>query len=235
MFKDEPKERTVTNLKTIVLKRPAPAILEELQNRKFDTEKNINGNVSNNTNGNREDDFFENTLTKKQKFENFLTYRKRLSRLSLSQALYFHENFQKFNEETLNPEEEWNEVYRVIIFFYKKMFFIEKYGDNKKNKKLDEKFLRNGIKSYLSSKEKVDGYIIRNIKKTWRISRLNAVIRSSLRAAICEALFVKNPNFKIILSEYTGLVSASVVDEKEVAFFNAVLDNIIKEIKTEKI
>ena len=235
MFKDEPKERTVTNLKTIVLKRPAPAILEELQNRKFDTEKNINGNVSNNTNGNREDDFFENTLTKKQKFENFLTYRKRLSRLSLSQALYFHENFQKFNEETLNPEEEWNEVYRVIIFFYKKMFFIEKYGDNKKNKKLDEKFLRNGIKSYLSSKEKVDGYIIRNIKKTWRISRLNAVIRSSLRAAICEALFVKNPNFKIILSEYTGLVAASVVDEKEVAFFNAVLDNIIKEIKTEKI
>lgn len=235
MFKDEPKERTVTNLKTIVLKRPAPAILEELQNRKFDTEKNINGNVSNNTNGNREDDFFENTLTKKQKFENFLTYRKRLSRLSLSQALYFHENFQKFNEETLNPEEEWNEVYRVIIFFYKKMFFIEKYGDNKKNKKLDEKFLRNGIKSYLSSREKVDGYIIRNIKKTWRISRLNAVIRSSLRAAICEALFVKNPNFKIILSEYTGLVSASVVDEKEVAFFNAVLDNIIKEIKTEKI
>jgi transcription termination factor NusB len=235
MFKDEPKERTVTNLKTIVLKRPAPAILEELQNRKFDTEKNINGNISNNKNSNREDDFFENTLTKKQKFENFLTYRKRLSRLSLSQALYFYENFQKFNEETLNPEEEWNEVYRVIIFFYKKMFFIEKYGDNKKNKKLDEKFLRNGIKSYLSSREKVDGYIIRNIKKTWRISRLNAVIRSSLRAAICEALFVKNPNFKIILSEYTGLISASVVDEKEVAFFNAVLDNIIKEIKTEKI
>jgi transcription termination factor NusB len=235
MFKDEPKERTVTTLKTIVLKRPAPAILEELQNRKFDTEKNINGNVSSNVSSNREDDFFENNLTKKQKFENFLTYRKRLSRLSLSQALYFYENFQKFNEETLNPEEEWNEVYRVIIFFYKKMFFIEKYGDNKKNKKLDEKFLRNGIKSYLSARERVDGYIIRNIKKNWRIGKLNAVIRSSLRSAICEALFAKNPNFKIILSEYTSLVSASVVDEKEVAFFNAVLDNIIKEIKTEKI
>jgi transcription termination factor NusB len=235
MFENEPKERTVTNLKTIVLKKPAPPILEEFQNRKFDTEKNINGNVNHNVNSSREDEFFENSLTKKQKFENFLTYRKRLSRLSLSQAHYFHENFLKFNEETLNPEEEWNEIYRVIIFFYKKMFFIDKYGDNKKNKKLDEKFLRNGIKSYLSSREKVDGYISRNIKKNWCISKLNSVIRSSLRSAICEALFVKNPNFKIILSEYTGLVAASVVDEKEVAFFNAVLDNIIKEIKTEKI
>lgn len=205
----------IRNFKTITLKNPiSPLTVKDFQNNK--------------------EEAFNGYETKKQKFENFLTYRKRLSRLSLSQGLYFHEQFKKMNDETLSLEEEVNEIYRVIIYFYKKMFFIEKYGDNKKNKKLDEKFLRNGIKNYIIAKEKIDSYIKQNIKKSWCIGKLNCVIRASLRSAICEALFAKNPNFKIIVSEYTTLVSGSVFNEKEIAFFNAVLDNTLKQIKLEK-
>jgi transcription termination factor NusB len=168
---------------------------------------------------------------KKRKFENFLTYRKRLTRLSIAQSLYFHEQFLNFSTIKLNLEEEVNEVYRVTICFYKRMFFTDgKYGDNKKNKKLDERFLRNIIRGYIERKESIDSYIIKHIHPKWRLSSLNAVVRAGLRSAICEALLVMNPNYKIISSEYTSLIAGCITEDKEVAFFNAILDKILKEI-----
>ena len=167
---------------------------------------------------------------KKQKFEAFLSYRKYLSRLALSQGLQFYETFKILNPEDLSFEEEVNEVYRVIIYFYKKIFFPNKYGDNKKNKKLEERFIRFSIMHFLKNKELIDSYIKNNINKKWCLNKLNSVIRSSLRAAICEAIYAKKISHKIIVNEYTDIVANSVATKKEVDFFNAVLDNIMKQI-----
>lgn len=169
-------------------------------------------------------------LSKKQKFEAFLSYRKYLSRLALAQGLQFYETFKIINPEKLTIEEEINEIYRVIIYFYKKIFFPNKYGENKKNKKLEERFVRYSIGNYLKNKETVDTYIKNNISKKWHINRLNSVIRSVLRAAICEVLFAKKLSHKIIISEYTDIIAMSVSTKKEIDFFNAVLDSILKQI-----
>lgn len=169
-------------------------------------------------------------LTQKQKFENFLTYRKRLSRLASVQGIHFYEQFKLFNEEDFTVEGEINEVYRVIIFFYKKYFFPEKYGDSKKTKRLDEKFVRTILGKTITNIDLIDSYIKKRLKKGWNIKRLNSVVRAGLRVAVSEILFTGKPNLKIIASEYTDIISFSIVDLKEVAFFNAVLDNIIKDI-----
>ncbi len=173
----------------------------------------------------------EERVSKKQKFESFLTYRKRLSRLAIVQGLYFYEQFSAFSKVPFTDEEKANEVYRTIIYFYKRMFFYEKYGTNKKNKRLEERFVRGVITYYILNAEKIDAYIKKYISKKWRISRLNSVIRAGLRGAICEAFFSRKRQFKLITSEYTDLIATTVLEEKEVAFFNAILDNIIKEIK----
>ncbi len=173
----------------------------------------------------------EMQASKKQKFESFLTYRKRLSRLAIVQGLYFYEQFSVFSKVPFTDEEKANEVYRTIIYFYKRMFFYEKYGTNKKNKKLEERFVRGIITYYVLNSEKIDNYIKKYLSKKWRISRLNSILRAGLRGAICEALFSHKKQFKLIICEYTDLVATTFLEEKEIAFFNAILDNIIKEIK----
>ncbi len=173
----------------------------------------------------------EGMAGKKQKFEFFLTQRKRFSRLAGMQGLYFYEQFAKFNNIPYTFEEEVNEVYRTIIYFYKRFFFHEKYGTNKKNKKLEEKFVRKSILYYISNKEKVDGYIKKYLAKNWRISRLSAPVRAGLRCAIVESIISSKKQFKLIVSEYTDLIANTITEQKEIAFFNAILDNIIKEIK----
>ena len=202
--------------RTIHLKIDTKPALERLR-KGF----NVSSEVSNNVG---------DVSSKKQKFEAFLSYRKYLSRLALSQALQFHETFKILNPEDLSFEEEVNEIYRVIIYFYKKIFLLNKYGDNKKNKKLEERFVRLNIINFLKNKELVDSYIKNNINKKWCLSKLNSVIRSSLRAAICEAVYSKKVSHKIIVNEYTDIVANSVATKKEVDFFNAVLDSIIKQI-----
>lgn len=172
----------------------------------------------------------EETALKRQKFEAFLSYRKYLSRLALAQSLQFYETFKVMNPNEMSIEEEVNEVYRVIIFFYKKVFFPNRYGENKKNKKLEEKFVRLSILNYLKNKDIVDSYIKSNINKKWCLSKLNSVIRASLRSAICEALYSRKVGHKIIVNEYTDIIANSVSTKKEIDFFNAVLDSILKQI-----
>lgn len=167
---------------------------------------------------------------KKQKFEAFLSYRKYLSRLALSQGLHFYETLNIIKDEEFTIEKEVNEIYRVIIYFYKKVFFQDKYGDNKKNKKLDEQFIRISILKFLKNKELIDSYIKNHINKKWCLNKLHSVIKSSLRAAICEAIYAKKVSHKIIVNEYTDIVANSVASKKEVDFFNAVLDSILKQI-----
>ena len=169
--------------------------------------------------------------TKKQKFESFLTYRKRLSRLALVQGIFFYEQFVNFSKVEFTPQEKVNEAYRTIIYFYKRMFFHEKYGTNKKNKKLEERLVRNTISQYVLNSQKVDELISKFLSKRWKIEMLNSVVRAGLRGAVCEALFSKKKQYKLIVSEYTTLIAQISLEEKEIAFFNAILDNIIKDIQ----
>ncbi len=168
---------------------------------------------------------------KKERFENFLTQRKRLSRLAITQGIFFCEQLLSFNNQDFTLDETINEVYRVVIYFYKRMFFHNKYGDNAKNKKLEERFIRNVIKYYIVNAQEVDLLITKYLAKKWRLNRLNSVIRAGLRGAISEVLHAKKRQYKIIISEYTSLISTSIVLEKEVDFFNAILDNIMKEVQ----
>ena len=227
MFEEGQKDKlTNQKLKTITLKKPVTSPLEN-----FRPKPKLRPNFQETEEDNRFLDGFVGS--KKQKFEGFLTYRKRLSRLAIVQGFYFYEQFKQFNEFECSFAEEVNEVYRIIIYFYKRMFFQQKYGTNKKNKKLDERFVRSMISNFISHSARVDDYIKKRLGKKWRISKLTTVVRCGFRAAICEALFGKKISHKIISSEYTTLIALSIFEEKEIAFFNATLDSILKEIKKE--
>ena len=201
------------NTTTLSLKNPSTRHLQLLSNPK----------LNNNTEAPEE--------SKKQKFESFLTYRKRLSRLALVQGIYFHEQFMQFTTIDLTNEEKVNEAYRTVIYFYKRMLFNGKYGTNKKNKKLEEKLVRSTIHQYITNAEMVDGLITKFLTKRWKLKMLNSVVRAGLRGAICEALFSSKKQYKLITAEYTTLMATLCTEEKEVDFFNAILDNIIKDIQ----
>lgn len=224
MFKDGSKDQ---KSKVISLKNPVKSPLGFLAKISPSSTAIGSKDVLGNSSGSLQ-------LTQKQKFENFLTYKKRLSRLAIMQGLHYYEVFLKFKENQFSLDEEVNEIYRTIVYFYKRMLFSGKYGENKKNKKLDEKFVRMSIMNAICYKGEIDAYIKKHLKKSFTLYRLNSTVRAGLRAAIYEVLYSKKPNYKIIVSEYTGLVANSISQEKEVAFFNAILDKIAKEKQNEK-
>ena len=170
--------------------------------------------------------------TPKQRFEAFLTYKKRLSRLAIVQSLYFYDQYLASNKDKhIKDKNLFNECYRTIIFFYKRFFFPKRYGENVKNKKLEEGFIQQIIYNFISEQVKIDNIITKYLSKKWRISKLNSIIRAGLRAAVCEAFTNKKCKNNILISEYTNLISDCVISEKEVDFFNAILENILKDIK----
>lgn len=211
------KENTVknnSNSPTLTLKNPNTANLKLLKTKLQEESEGI-----------------EQPTSKKQKFEFFLTYRKRLSRLAIVQSIFFYEQFTKFSKANFTQEEKANEAYRTIIYFYKRLFFYSNYGTNKKNKKLEERFVRKIITQYVLNSTLIDNQISKFLNKNWKLKYLNSILRATLRSAVCEALFSPKKQYTLLISEYTNLIATELSNKKEVDFCNAILDNIMKDIK----
>lgn len=177
---------------------------------------------------------------KKVKFEAFLTYRKRITRLSIVQSLYIYETFLLTDSAVssvmfVNPvPQNINGIVRSIVGFYKEVFFEDgTYGTNIKNRKLDEIFLTNIVGGVLQNIMEIDSHIKRFLKTNWTVYGLDAVVRCILRCGVYELLYEHNTERKIIVSEYVNLVR-SFYNGPEVGFVNAILDNISKITRAEK-
>lgn len=176
---------------------------------------------------------------KRKRFEHFLTNRRRMTRLALIQSAYYFEQRRLVNKEMESTEalklnEEVNEIYRVVIFFYKKVFFPNRYGDSQKTKKLEEKFLRHLIEGIITTRDELDGHIKKYLKKGWTVMRLDSIVRSALRCATYEAIYRYGTETKVIISEYVQLVAGMMGECREINFINAILDKIVNDVRSSK-
>ena len=81
-----------------------------------------------------------------------------------------------------------------------------------------------------NSKDDIDIYIKKYIKKNWTIDRLDPIIRSILRCGIAELINFGDIPVKVILDQYVSL-TRDFYEKQEVGFVNAILDNAAKEIR----
>jgi N utilization substance protein B len=94
----------------------------------------------------------------------------------------------------------------------------------------DENFLKELLSLTKQNVANIDKYIVEHIRKGWTIERLDPIIRSILRLAVCEMLFFGDIPVKVILDQYVSLAYDFYVAE-EVGFVNGVLDTIGKVIR----
>lgn len=166
----------------------------------------------------------------RSRFEAFVTNRKRVTRLAFVQAIFLFESMRESGEtEGKTPQAIGRNILATMVYFYKTIFYVGRYGDTRKTQKLDEKFLHSVIQNTIESIPAIDSTIQRFLKHPWRVETLDKTIIGILRAGTYELLFNTKVQKKIITSEYTNLTHA-FFDGPEIGFVNAILDKISQNV-----
>lgn len=91
-------------------------------------------------------------------------------------------------------------------------------------------FLIEFCQKTLANQETIDQYISNNLTKGWTVEKLDIIIATILRIAICELCYYETPT-KVILDEYTSLAS-DFYNTTRVGFVNGILDKIAKQVRS---
>ena len=160
------------------------------------------------------------------RFETFITNRKRVTRLAFVQSLFLYQQLKESGEiEGKTPQTIGRYILSIMVYFYKAIFYADRYGTTRKTQKLDEKFLHSVIQNTIESMPAIDTTIQRFLKTPWKIETLDNTVAAILRAGTYELLFNAKVESKIVTSEYTNLTHA-FFDGPEIGFVNAILDKI---------
>lgn len=175
----------------------------------------------------------DTTLDKQEVFDRFLTYRRRMARMSAVQALYLYDIRKKnnisqgdnlFESGDIAPQSV--QLCEEVISFYQNVFFTpEEYGDSKKNKKIDEPFMFELVNTAINNIDEIDGYIKTHINSNWTIDKLDYILRAIIRCAIAEILIGAKIEKAVLSSEYTNLAS-DYFNGKEIGFINGIVDRL---------
>jgi len=140
---------------------------------------------------------------------------KTIARLLAVQSLYGRDIAGSYSNE--DEENELLAIYR---------------GDSGKAN-MDKALFRKIISGVEEHNEELDKKIENFLEKGWNMPKLNAVLRSLLRAAVLEITYFENIPTSVIINEYVD-IAGSFFDESdsgEVGFANAILDKIAKTVR----
>jgi len=91
------------------------------------------------------------------------------------------------------------------------------------NRKLFAEIVHATYEKYIQ----IDGFIMESLPDTWKIERLDAVLRAILRAACGEFLMDKNLAAAVIIDEYVN-VTRDFFSAREPGFVNGILDHVAR-------
>ncbi len=181
-------------------------------------------------------------VEKKMLFEQFLTYRRRMSRCCAIQAIYlydlnkqveYHES-QGATDPLSSPKDllkETESLCRSVLYYYSNVMFMrDEYGENRRKRKVDEKYFQTLVYSTLGNLKRIDELIAERLNERWSIETLDMLVRAILRCAVGEAMSNSGTDVPILSSEYTNLTS-DFFKGKEIGFVNGIVDRICKSLR----
>ena len=121
-------------------------------------------------------------------------------------------------------------VERVISEF-KEHRFSEKI-DGVDLTKTDRAFFESIVAGVVEVQDRLDGYLRNHLASGWRLSRLSATVRATLRAGLFEMVRRPEVPFKVVIDEYLDI--AASFDENDTAFVNAVLDGAARDARADE-
>ncbi len=91
-----------------------------------------------------------------------------------------------------------------------------------------KKFADSLYLSVVSNQKDIDELIIRH-SKNWKIERMSAVDRNTIRMAIAEYLYIRSP--RAVITDEAIQIAKTYGSEKSGAFVNGILDAILEELE----
>ncbi|MEM1102715.1 MAG: transcription antitermination factor NusB [Pseudomonadota bacterium] len=94
----------------------------------------------------------------------------------------------------------------------------------------DEAFFADVVRGVVASQKEIDRRITEHLAANWKLTRIDSILRASLRAGGFELIARADVSAKTILNEYVDVAHA-FFDGDEPAFMNAALDAIAKDVR----
>jgi len=94
----------------------------------------------------------------------------------------------------------------------------------------DEVFLRELLQMTKQNLSVIDENIIKFLKSGWTLEKIDPIVKTILRLAVCEMLFFGDIPIKVILDQYVSLARDFYISD-EIGFVNAILDAIAKKVR----
>jgi N utilization substance protein B len=91
----------------------------------------------------------------------------------------------------------------------------------------DERFFAEIVRGVVADQSRIDQMIAKRLAKDWRLDRLDATVRSILRAGAFELSYLSDIPTEIIIDEYLE-IAKSFFEGVEPGFVNAALDAIAR-------
>ncbi len=155
---------------------------------------------------------------------------KSLTRLAAVQLLY---KIAICNERNLAREHHFLEqvIDDLITLFNENEIFGKDQMEEHKLKELvpTKDLLFELVSKLFQNEEIIDAHISKFLSNNWTVEKLDIIVSSILKMAVCELCFYSTPT-KVVLDEYTSMAS-DFYDSKRVGFVNGVLDKISKEVR----
>lgn len=106
----------------------------------------------------------------------------------------------------------------------------ETEGD--KRNPVDQVFFGDLVRGVRDRRDDIDRMIDGALSEGWAIARLDAVLRATLRAGVCELLTKPEIDAPVIINEYVE-IAKSFFDDNEPKLTNGVLDKLAKILRTD--
>ena len=150
---------------------------------------------------------------------------KSLARIGCIQALYIHETVGEFTAEHLIDQ---------IRTYYRSSKRIKE--DFEMDQKLylkaiiDDDLLSSLVSYSMWSIILIDDLISKHLFEPWAVEKLHPLLRSIIRAAVCELKFFPATSYKIVINDFVNIATEMLSNEGEINFVNAILDKIYRHL-----
>jgi transcription antitermination protein NusB len=115
---------------------------------------------------------------------------------------------------------------------------VREFGDHRFGREIeghrladaDEAFFGEIVRGVVADQGPIDAAIRKRLSANWRLERVDSTVRALLRCGAWELRTREDVPTEVVIDEYVELAKA-FVDGKEVAFVNAALDGVAREVR----
>jgi len=160
---------------------------------------------------------------------------------SIADALHNNNTSQDIASDNNLTPEQLQQLTHTMLGWYEEYIYLPEKAEATQNNtafdlpkpdKIDRRFFRLRLTSTTKHLAEIDNILQRCLARGWPLHRINSIARAILRCATDEIQRDSSTVPPVIIAEYL-LIAEAFLDDKDIAFVNAVLDKVSRLIRAQ--